>query len=139
MSRTWIVGAITFVVAVGFPLIGILTAEAREVEVMPGTVDYVFVALIALVTLLIFGLVVPRGIQGNTGRTGLILSILAVVTVVAFWTMLPIILGAAGALLGYEARSGTGSTEPGSRMPMIAIVLGALAVVATLIIYPLTF
>jgi drug/metabolite transporter (DMT)-like permease len=54
-------------------------------------------------------------------RAGLVVAILAVLTVVAFWSGLPFVLGAHAVALARRARGGLATT---------ALVLGGLAVVA---------
>ena len=60
---------------------------------------------------------------------GLVLSALGVLTVAVFWSGLPVVLGAGGVLLGWKARD---------QMPgRAALALGALAIVADVVVYVL--
>lgn len=82
---------------------------------------------------LVFGLVVPRALRKESaGGTALGLSIPALVlTLPAFWTGLPLILGVAGMVVGNagrNARSGGGKCIAG-------VVIGALAVLGYLAIH----
>jgi hypothetical protein len=88
--------------------------------------------IIGIVAAIVFGLVVPRGLSGNwpTARTGLILSVLGLLTVVAFWSGAPPIFAFAGILLGYVARE-----RARSGIATAAIVIGVLALVADIAIY----
>lgn len=124
----------TFVLAVGIPIAGILTADARGVEVSPGLGDWIFVAIIAAIAASTFAFLVPWVLKGDGSRTGgLVLSGVAFVTsFVAFWTMVPLILGAAGVLVGYETRL---STADGRRrgLGLAAMVLGTIATVVSVV------
>lgn len=88
--------------------------------------------IIAVVAAIVFGLVVPRAGRGAwpAARTGLILSVLGLVTVVVFWSGAPPIFAFAGILLGYLGRQ-RGETG----VATAAIVVGVLALVADLVIY----
>lgn len=92
----------------------------------------VMVAVLGAVTVGVFAKVVRprlgRDVEvSRRSRTGLVLAVLALVTVAAFWSGLPVVLGAAGVLLGVDAladrRSGTA---------IAAVVVGGLAIVAGL-------
>ena len=88
--------------------------------------------IIAVVAVIVFGAVVPRAVRGAwpAARTGLILSVLGLVTVIVFWSGAPPIFAFAGILLGYLARQ-RGETG----LATAAIVVGVLALVADLVIY----
>jgi hypothetical protein len=76
-------------------------------------------AFIAVVTALIYFLLLPRV---NSATVGVVVGVIALITVVAYWSGLPFVLGATAFVLGRRAAPGT---------PAIAAqVLGALAVVA---------
>lgn len=93
----------------------------------------VVVATIAVVTVLAFGLVVPRALRKQSaGGTALSLAIPAVLlTVPAFWSGMPLVLGVAGLLVGNAGRRGPG----GAGKCIAAVVLSALAVLGYLAIY----
>ena len=88
--------------------------------------------IIGVLAAIVFGLVVPRGLSGAwpTARTGLILSVLGLLTVIAFWSGAPPIFAFGGILLGYVARQ-----RGASGVATAAIGIGVLALVADLIIY----
>lgn len=89
-------------------------------------------AIIAVAGAIVFGLVVPRSLQGEaSGATALTLSILGLLTVLVFWAGLTPILAGGGALLGWAGRA----ADRGRRMSVAAIVIGALALVGYLVIY----
>jgi hypothetical protein len=98
-----------------------------------GTKEFLVVcATIAVAAAIVFGLVVPRGLQREAaGATALTLSILGLVTVAVFWSGLPPILAGGGALLGWAGRR----ADRGRGMCRAAIGIGALALVAYLVIY----
>jgi hypothetical protein len=98
-----------------------------------GTKEFLVVcAIIAVAAAVVFGLVVPRGLQREaTGATALTLSILGLLTVVAFWSGLTPILAGGGALLGWAGRDAT----RGRGLSRAAVVIGALALVGYLAIY----
>lgn len=88
--------------------------------------------IIAVVAVIVFGFVVPRAVGGAwpAARTGLILSVLGLLTVAVFWSGAPPIFAFAGILLGYLARQ---RSETG--VATAAILVGVLALVADVVIY----
>ena len=91
------------------------------------------VAFGLLVVCLLYPLVVARGLRAeNSAGRALVLGVLGVLLIVpAFWTGLPMILGAAAALLGYAGRgSGTGAGRATA-----AFVLGTLSMVGYVAFY----
>ena len=90
-------------------------------------------------TIATFALLVPWARRRpHIYRIALTLSISALVLCVAFWTMLPVILGSAGVLLGMLGRDVSYSSGHGSRQAQAAVVIGALAVLASLAAYVVT-
>lgn len=98
-----------------------------------GTREFLVVcAVIAVAAAVVYGWVVPRGLQREAaGATALTLSTLGLLTVLAFWSGLPPILAGGGALLGWAGRD----AERGRGMCRAAIGIGALALVGYLVIY----
>jgi asparagine N-glycosylation enzyme membrane subunit Stt3 len=88
--------------------------------------------IIAVLAGIVFGLVVPRAVSGAwpLARTGLILSLLGLVTVAAFWSGAPPIFAFPGVLLGYFARQ-----RGESREATAAVIIGVLGLVADIAIY----
>jgi hypothetical protein len=88
--------------------------------------------IIAVLAAIVFGLVVPRAVSGAwpMARTGLILSVVGLLTVAAFWSGAPPIFAFAGILLGYFARQ-----RGGSREATAAVAIGVLALIADIVIY----
>ncbi len=93
----------------------------------------VVMGIIAVVTALVFGLVVPRALRKESaGGTSLALSIPAVLLLLpAFWSGLPMVLGAAGLLVGNAGRR----AERGAGLCIAGVVLGALAMIGYVAIY----
>jgi hypothetical protein len=91
--------------------------------------EYVVVlAIIAVAALAVFGWAVPRWAGSPAaGRTALVLSVLGVLSIAAFWSGLPPVLAAGGAVLGWAARDRTAGR--------VAIALGALVLLADLVVY----
>lgn len=68
---------------------------------------------VALGVGVVYGVIVRRALAGDPVRaahTALILAVVGVLTIVAFWTGLPIVLGSAAAFLGLDARARLGRT-----------------------------
>ena len=92
----------------------------------------VICAVIAVAAAVVFGWVVPRGLQREAaGATALTLSILGLVAVLAFWSGLTPILAGGGALLGWAGRD----ADRGRAMSRAAIGIGAMALLGYLAIY----
>lgn len=129
-DRRRFVGALVLLLAMGLPIGAILTAGVRDVEVQPGLVDWIFVGLVAVVTVATFGLLVPWAERRHKSATvALILSGVALALVpLAFWTMAPLILGAAGAQV---AATSTGADGRRGRLATAAIVVGGMAALAS--------
>ena len=93
----------------------------------------VVLAVIAIATGVVYGIVLPKALRKPAaGGTGLGLSVPAVLlTLPAFWSGLPLVLGIAGAMLGCAGRG----AASGSGKSIAACALGLLAAVAYLTIY----
>jgi len=98
-----------------------------------GTKEFLIVcAIIAVAAAVVFGLVVPRGLQREAaGATALTLSILGLLTVAVFWSGLTPILAGAGVLLGWAGRRAV----RGRGMCLAATGIGALALVGYVGVY----
>jgi hypothetical protein len=91
-----------------------------------GTVEFFVCAAVALgAAALVFGRIVPRAKDGATARTALILALLSVVLLVAFWSGLPQVLAPAAIVLGLAA--------PRSGESLSAVAIGSLAYAASLV------
>lgn len=91
----------------------------------------VAIGLVAAVGL--YGFVLPRTLHSESpGGLALGLSLTAaLLTLPAFWTGLPLVLGAAGVVLGHVGRH----RSSGSGKSIAAVVIGALVVIGYLSIY----
>jgi hypothetical protein len=138
-GRTGLVATLTFLAAVGLPAAAILTAGIRGTEVPPGVIDWIFIAAVAVLTIATFGLLVPWASHTSARRattTGLTLSISALIlSVLFFWTMVPVILGSAGAWLGYTARQARPGNQRRTGAATAAILVGALAALGSVAAY----
>jgi hypothetical protein len=76
------------------------------------------------VALLLFGWLIPR--TGRPGRAGLVTALIGVLSLAAFWSGLPYVLGPAAVVLGLLGRARAGERGQGT----VAVVLGALVTVA---------
>lgn len=123
-SRIWTAAAIAFVIAAALAAWGTWGGDEDH-----STGDYLIVlAVIAVSAAIVYGLVLPRW---GTPRTGIILGVLAVLSIVVFWSGLPVVLGIAAIVIGLSYR---GSKE-GSGAATAALVLGALALVGSVVVY----
>jgi hypothetical protein len=105
------------------------------------TGDVIGLIVLTLVSLglmaAIFLWLIPRALGGSEGvngpaRTGLLLGVVALVTVVVFWTGLPFPLGAGAVALGLAGRELAPRAGDGGRAT-VALVLGALAVLLSFV------
>lgn len=88
-------------------------------------------AISGVAALLLFGWAIPRAVEAGperAARRGIALGVAGVVTVVAFWTGLPFVLGGAALALGTAAR------QRGGQAGGAAVALGALAVAGAIAI-----
>lgn len=117
------VGVGSTLLALGFTALG--AHDWTEIGIVGGAV--------VLTAVLVYGWVVPRALRKESaGGTALALTIPAVLLVVpAFWSGLPMVLGAAGLLVGGAGRN----ARKGAGLCIAGVVLGALAVAAYLVIY----
>ena len=118
----------------------VLLLIGMPVGYLPGTTgDAIGMAVLSVVSLsLMAGIVfwlVPRqraAPLNRASRTALVLGILSVLFVLVFWTGLPFAFGAGAIALGLSLRE---SAPPAARgQPTAAVVLGALAVVASFVV-----
>lgn len=117
-------------IAIATTLAAVGTYSGNEDQ---GTREFLVVcAIIAVAAAVVFGLVVPKGLQREaTGATALTLSTLGLLTVLAFWSGLTPILAGGGALLGWAGRD----ADRGRGMSWAAVVIGAIALAGYLAIY----
>lgn len=117
--------------------IGIATAVVSSVFTYMGAHDpgeYISMIALGIVSaIVVYGWVVPRALQEDAApKTATALSVIAaLLTLPAFWTGLPLVLGTAGAVVGYAGR-GAGK---GSGLSIAAMMIGVLSVLGYLTIY----
>lgn len=91
------------------------------------------VVFILLLTAAVFGLVVARGLRHQAaGGRGIALAVIGLVSVpVAFWSGIPLVLGAGATLLGQAGRR----AEEGSGKAIASFVIGVLTLMAYVAVY----
>jgi quinol-cytochrome oxidoreductase complex cytochrome b subunit len=130
MSRETLIGLGAVVVAVMVAAVANLSGQAASLgEVL------ILLGFVLVVAAIVFGLVVPwakrtmeMGAGNRPAKTGMVLSILGFITIVAFWSGLPVILGAGGAALGQVGRERAASVGR-SGLSLVALIIGVIAVV----------
>jgi hypothetical protein len=118
------------------PVAVITTAITVTLSILEAhsTAEWIVEVAIELVAaLLLFALAVRLGLRKpSAGGRGIGFGVAAIVLVVpAFWSGLPLLLGAAGALLGLAGRR----ADKGAGTAIASLVLGTLAVAAYIAIY----
>jgi hypothetical protein len=100
---------------------GLITTATQDLDQLPGVVGFAIVG-----AAVVFGVVVARGLRvlpQQTARRSLIVAGVGVVSIVVFWTGLPVVLAAGAASLALDTRRRLGRL-PGSGSA--ALVLAAL-------------
>lgn len=116
---------------------GIATAVVSSVFTYLGAHgprEYISMIALGLVAAaVVYGWVAPRALQQDAApKTAMTMSVIAaLLTLPAFWTGLPLVLGAAGALVGYAGRG----APKGSGLSIAAMLIGVLSVLGYLTIY----
>lgn len=135
-ARTWqlaaLAGAATAVVAAGIAIYGAYGDPHPKPNQESG-VPFLVVVDVVLAAL-VFGLLVPLALRGGSARLGLVTSIVSVVALAAFWSGAPIVLGAAGALIGAQGRQRARENGTRTGAHTAALVLGAAAVAVTVVV-----
>ena len=85
-----------------------------------------------VVTALVYGVLLPKKLERPNARVAMIVSAIAGASVVpAFWSALPLLLGVAGAILGYTAWK----ADQRPRTAIGAMVIGVLSVLGYFVVY----
>ena len=114
-----------------FVLAAAALAVANFVSTEPGengggAAYVVTLGISLLVAAAVFGWAIPR--SERPGHVGLVVGVIGLLSVAAFWSGLPYVLGPAAIVLGLIGRA-----RPGERGPAtVAVVLGALTTAAAI-------
>jgi hypothetical protein len=91
----------------------------------------VVLAIIAISAVAVFGWIVPKLFERDApGTSALVLSVLALASLALFWSGLPPILAAGGALVGWAGRA----APRGANRCRAAIAIGVLVLVADVVL-----
>jgi hypothetical protein len=126
-------GALAAAGAIAVTAFGTFAGETKNEQ----TSGYWMLAgFIVVVTFLVFALLVSQALRSDQATnapalSGFISGIMSVLTIVAFWSGLPVVLGAAGVLLGVEGRKMAAAGQARAGFAAAAIALGSLAIVAS--------
>jgi hypothetical protein len=123
ISNERLVGPIAAAVAVGALAVANFVADGDNGGAGPFALSAVITLAVAA---LLFGRVIPSAREGaRPGRTALVVAVLAVLTLVVFWSGLPQILAPAAIALGL--------TAPRSGESVAAVTLGSVAYALSLV------
>jgi hypothetical protein len=122
------IGAVSLVVA----LVSLAVANFGGSGGDGGTGPFLATAAFSLIlAVIVFGWAVPRAGAGGTElRTAVVLAVLSVIGVAAFWSGLPQIVAPAAALLAYTVLQRDGSRRAG---PVAIIAVSMLAYLAAIV------
>ncbi len=123
------------VIASGFTAVGVFYQGPKHDHDHSVWEFYSVTAVILLATAVVFGYLLPRALRKETAAgTALALSVIALLLLLpAFWSGLPLVLGAGGVLLGYAGRH----APSGAVRTTAAVVCGLLATLGYVAIYAL--
>src|SRR5687767_3992218 len=120
-QRLGMVSIVSTIVAVLVAILSVVLPPVRpdQLRALP-----IVVVVVLVIAAIVFFLVVPRGERSNRPAVpGLACSIIGLLLVFpAFWSGLPILLGAGGAVMGQAGRGGGQAT--GGGLALGAIVVG---------------
>jgi hypothetical protein len=129
-QRLGMVSIVSTIVAVVVAILSVVLPPVRpdQLRALP-----IVVVVVLVIAAIVFFLIVPRGERSNRPAVpGLACSIIGLLLVFpAFWSGLPIVLGAAGFVLGQAGRGSRRAT--GGWYALGAIVVGIAAVVLNLL------
>ncbi len=82
----------------------------------------------------VFGAVLPWAMKRSPEKTGLIVSIIGFLSLAAFWSGLPIVLGSAGATLGSVGRERAAAKQGMAKAALaVGIVVAVLSIAVTVV------
>ena len=129
-QRVGVIGIVSTIVAVLVAILSVVLPPVKpdQLRALP-----ILVVVLLVIAAIVFFLIVPRGERSNRPAVpGLACSIIGLLLVFpAFWSGLPIVLGAAGFVLGQAGRGSRRAT--GGWYALGAIVVGIAAVVLNLL------
>jgi hypothetical protein len=127
LSRQAIHGAGVLAVALAAVALAVANFVSTESGENGGGAAYIATLGISLlVAAAVFGWAIPR--SEHPARVGLVVGVIGLLSVAAFWSGLPYVLGPAAIVLGLIGRA-----RPGQRTPAtVAVVLGALTTAAAI-------
>lgn len=135
MFRTVSIGVSSALIATGLMAFAVLGGEERNAEQVNSLPYAIGFALVA--TALIFGLLVPWATKHSSAqrsnrpaKIGIVSSVVGGLTLVVFWSGLPIILGATGVALGLAGQERASEAGQGRRLALAAVIIGLLAVIS---------
>ena len=130
-QRLGMVSIVSTLVAVMVAILSVMLPPVRpdQLRALP-----IVVVVVLVIAAIVFFLVVPRGVRSNRPAVpGLGCSIIGLLLVFpAFWSGLPIVLGAAGFVLGQAGRGSRRAT--GGWYALGAIVVGIAAIAVNLLV-----
>ena len=136
MSRRMSIGIASALGAAALAAYAVLGSPDRQpdqVDSLPYVIGFTLV-----IAAVVFGLVVPWAEKrsevrrsNRPAKAGLVASVLGLLTVVAFWSGLPIVLGGAGVAMGIAGQER--AAEGGSNLARAAVLVGIVAVVLSIL------
>jgi len=127
-----LIGAAVAVVAAAIAWYGAYGDPHHQVKSQTAAVPFLVIVDV-VVAALIFGLLVPRALRSGSVPWGLVTSIVALVGVVAFWSGVPFVVGAAGALIGAQGKKRARDTGARAGGHTAALVIGVVAMALGLV------
>lgn len=131
------VGAVAVVAAGGlatYAAYGDPHAKSGQESAVPS-----LVVIAVVVGLIVYGWVVPKGLQSirsggrHAARWALVPAVVALLVSVAFWSGLPLVIGPGALMLAAEGRAQAAARGAGARPFTIALALAAFAVVGSIL------
>lgn len=134
MTRARLIGVFAGLLAVGLAIFGVY-GDSSAPQNQKNSL-WMVVLLILAVTAVVYALVVPWAMKRSPQKAGLVVSILGFLSLAAFWSGLPVVLGGAGAALGAAGREQTverrGLSTAALAIGGVAVVMGTIvAIIAT--------
>ena len=139
-SRAWTLGTAIMLVSVGYIVSFIATSEdPRD----PAGENWILIGIVVAAAALILSLIVAPPLARRDGnapaKLGLVAGLLALPSILFFWTGLPLVLGTAALALGFEgrvrARRGAGRAGAAQAATILGAILSGGWYVAMLIIF----